>query len=100
VRTLLIGKASTDVTLVADNRSAKNRYRITFMARSFNECYLALPDNVPDPEVAVELPPPHPAKAAAKRSVISNTNKFSLFLFFIVPSPCELTVTAEILPVT
>jgi hypothetical protein len=59
------------------------------MVRSLNIYYLALPDNVPDPEVAAEPPPPQPAKAAAKRSVISNTMKFSLFLVFISLSPFE-----------
>jgi hypothetical protein len=45
---------------------------------------------VPDPEVVAALPPPpHPVKPAAKRSVISNTMKFSLFLVFIFLSPFE-----------
>jgi hypothetical protein len=60
------------------------------MVRSINVNYLALPDNVPDPETGVlPLLPPQPAKTAAKRSVTSNTMKFSLSLVFIFLSPFE-----------
>jgi hypothetical protein len=66
------------------------------MVRSFIQYYLALPDNVPEPEVVAALPPPpQPAKAAAKRSVISNTDKFRLFLVFIVLSPFELLMPPQ-----